>query len=145
MIQKIDRRLLSHWGRMALASVAAAVLLSGCGGGGGGGGGGGITSPQAQTTTITGQLQDKSTSNVLPGRTVTVQNTSLSAISDPQGNFTINSVPVTSITLSVVDSNGTSDGVTGPIDLSKVGGNPKNIGVVVLDIYGNGPPAPPGG
>ena len=112
MIQRNDYRMLTHWGRITLAGIAAAVLLTGCGGGGGGGSTGGSSS---STATVTGQLKDTTTSNVLPNRTVTVENTTLSAVTDAQGDFTISSVPVTSITLSVTDSNGTSDGDRWPI------------------------------
>lgn len=142
----LDHRILSHWGRVALAGIAAAVLLAGCGGGGGGGGSsstsGGGTS--GGTATITGHLIDKTTTNVLPNRTVTVQGTSLNGVSDASGNFAISSVPVTTITLSVVDSNKSPNGTDGPIDLSKVNGNPKNLGTIVLDVSGSAPPPPPG-
>ena len=143
MTQRNNRRMRAHWGRTALAGMAVVALLTGCGGGGGGGGS--TTTTQAQTASVTGQLKDQTTSNVLPNRTVAVANTSLTAVSDAQGNFTLSSVPVTSITLNVTDSNGTSDGTAGPYNLSSISGSTKNIGVVTLNIYGSGggPPAPP--
>ncbi len=134
---------LSAWGRMALAGIAALVLLTGCGGGGGGGGGGGASQPQS--VTVTGTLKDKSTSNVLPNRTITVQNTSLTGTSNSSGVFSISSVPVGTITLVVKDSNGTSDGSSSAINLSNFSGDPRNVGTIVLDVNGTGPPKPPGG
>jgi hypothetical protein len=76
---------------------------------------------------------------VLPNRTVSIENTSLTATSDSTGTFTISSAPVESITLSIVDSNGTSDG-TATYDLSKYSGNPRNIGIVSLDLSKIPPP-----
>jgi hypothetical protein len=140
MTNLFQGRGLASWGRIALAGVAAAVLMTGCGGGGGGGGNndGGNN---GQTVTITGKLEDKTTSNVLPNRTVAIQGLSLSATSDSSGNFTINTVPVQSVILSITDSNGVSDG-TVTYDLSKYSGNPRNIGIVTLDLS-NLPPPPP--
>jgi hypothetical protein len=147
MMEVFQRRGLASWGRIALAGIAAAVLMTGCGGGGGGGGSsttGGTTTGggSTQTVSVTGVLKDKTTGNVLPSRTVSVENTSLSATSDSTGTFTIGSVPVESITLSIVDSNGTSDG-TATYNLSSYSGNPRNIGTVTLDVSSDGGPPPP--
>lgn len=134
-----ERFRLSAWAGMMLAAIAAFALLTGCGGGGGGSG-----SSQPQTVTVTGTLQDKATGLALPNRTVTVQNSSLSGTSNSSGVFSINNVPVSTITLTVKDSNGTSDGNSSAINLSNLSGNPRNVGIIQLAVNGTGPPSPPG-
>jgi hypothetical protein len=145
MMRFLERRRFAFRAPLALAAAAVAVLLAGCGGGGGGGsssGGGGGT---PKTVTITGTLQDKSTGILLPNRTVTVRNTSLSGTTNTQGQFSIGSVPVTTITLDVKDSTGTSDGSSSAIDLSKISGTTRNVGTIQLDVSGTSPPPPPTG
>ena len=133
---------------LALAAIATAVLLAGCGGGGGGGGstsggGGGTTTPL--TVTVTGTLQDKSTGILLPNRTVVVHGSSLSGTSNTQGQFTIGSVPITTIVLDVTDNTGTADGSSAAIDLSKISGTTRNVGTIQLNVSGSSPPPPPAG
>jgi hypothetical protein len=93
--------------------------------------------------TVTGTLQDSSTGILLQNRTVTVSGTSLTGTSNSAGVFSIASVPVTTIILTVTDSNGASDGSSSAINLAKLSGNPRNVGTVSLDVTGSSPPPPP--
>lgn len=128
-------------------------LLAGCGGGGGGGsssptgGGGGNTggTPQPSTASITGVLQDKATSTLLPGRTVTVQGTSLAGVTDGNGAFSIGNVPTSSVVLVIVDAAGVSNG-TYSVDIGALSGSPRNLGTIQLAVSAGGlspPGAPP--
>jgi len=143
-------KMMHRWACAPMLAVMAAGLLTGCGGGGGGGsttatggsGGGGGSTTQTSTASITGVLQDKATGLLLRGRTVTVQGTSLAGVSDSNGAFSIANVPTTSVTLVIVDASGTPNGMYS-VDISKIGGSPRNIGTIQLAVSGNGT-APPG-
>ncbi len=139
---------LRRWACAPVLAVMTASLLAGCGGGGGGGGGsapnpgsGGPTNTQS-TASITGVLQDKATGFLLPGRTVTVQGTSLAGVTDSNGAFAIANVPTRSITLVITDAGGTPNG-TFSVDISKIGGSPRSLGTIQLTVSGGGM-APPG-
>lgn len=135
---------MQRWACAPLLAVMTASLLAGCGGGGGsstpGTGGGGVVQPS--TASIVGVLQDKATGILLPGRTVTVQGTSLTGISDGNGAFAIGSVPLSSVTLVIVDAAGATDGMYS-VDIGKISGNPRNVGTIQLAVSTSGPPAPP--
>lgn len=145
-----------RWICAPLLAVMAASLLAGCGGGGGSStsstgngnsgsnGGNGSTGSNSQTSTasIVGVLQDKSTGTLLPGRTVTVQGTSLTGVTDSNGAFSIANVPTVSVTLVVIDAGGTPNG-SYSVDISKIGGSPRNLGTISLDVSKGGL-APPG-
>ncbi len=123
-------------------------LMTGCGGGGGGGSTSPITNPipgpvQSNTATISGVLQDKASGTLLPGRTVTVQGTSLSGTTDSNGAFAIANVPTTTVTLVIVDASGAPNG-TYSADISKISGSPRNLGTIQLTVSG-GVGSPPGG
>ncbi len=131
----------SRWLCGPVVLLMAGGLLAGCGGGGGGSSSPTNNNPQGQTATITGQLQDQGTGILLGSRTITVQGTSLSGTSDSNGNFSIANVPVGPVVLLVKDVNGTSDGQV-TVDISKISGNPRNLGTVKL-MLSTGVPAPP--
>lgn len=145
MISFFEQSRFGKFTKIALACAAVVALLAGCGGGGGGGGNdGGGGGGGGSTATITGQLKDKASSSPLPNRTVTVQGTKLTGISNSTGQFTITGVTVGTISLSIVDSNGTSDGSSGAINLNSISGTTKNVGVILLNVTaGPGPPPPP--
>lgn len=135
---------IQRWACAPLLAVMTAGLLAGCGGGGGG------TIPitpvpgptQPSTASITGVLQDKATGTLLSGRTVTVQGTGLAGVTDGNGAFSIANVPLSSVTLVIIDAAGASDGFYS-VDVSQVSGNPRNLGVIQLAVSTGGPPAPP--
>lgn len=138
-----------RWACAPVLAVMVTGLLTGCGGGGGGGsvtnpgsGGGGGGTTQSSTASITGVLMDKATGNVLPGRTVTVQGTSLAGVTDGNGAFAIGNVPTTSVTLVIVDASGSPNGMFS-VDISKISGSPRNLGTIQLTVSGGGM-APPG-
>jgi hypothetical protein len=140
MISLVRRHQLGVWVRVLLAVTAALALLAGCGGGGGGGGstGGGTT---AGVATLTGTLQDKTTGILLQNRTVTVQGTGLSGVSNAQGQFSIAGVPTTTVTLIVTDSVGVQDG-TIVVNVGRLsGGATRTAGSLILDL--GALPAPP--
>lgn len=148
--RKADK--MKHTQRWACACALAVMttgLLAGCGGGGGGSSsstpimGGGGSNPQTSTATIVGVLQDQATGTLLAGRTVTVQGTGLTGLTDNNGAFSIGSVPIASVTLAIIDASGTSDG-TYSVDISKVSGSPRNLGTIKLAVSGGGM-TPPGG
>lgn len=145
---------------LTLLAVLAAALatLAGCGGGGGGGGDGspsttgtttgvsttGTTTGTANAPyTLTGTLKDTSTSTPLSNRTVSVAGTALSGTTDANGVFSIaNVTAVSTISLQVKEvSSGALDGSVS-VDTSKFSGNPRNIGVVTIDLSGLPPPPP---
>ncbi len=136
-----------RWACACALAVMTTGLLAGCGGGGGGSSsstpitGGGGSNPQTSTATIVGVLQDQATGILLPGRTVTVQGTGLTGVTDNNGAFSIGSVPIASVTLAIIDASGTSDG-SYSVDISKVSGSPRNLGTIKLAISGS-VPAPP--
>ncbi|MDQ2687380.1 MAG: carboxypeptidase-like regulatory domain-containing protein, partial [Armatimonadota bacterium] len=112
----IRRGMRPGWSSVLLACLAAIALLAGCGGGGGGGstGGGGVT---PATVTVTGTLKDTTTGILLANRTVTVQGTALTGVTNAQGQFSIAGVPATTITLVIKDSVGSVDG-TIPVNVA---------------------------
>lgn len=136
-----------RWAFAPILAVMVSGLLAGCGGGGGGsssGGGSPGGSAPSSTASITGILQDQATSIVLPGRTVTVQGTSLSGTSNGNGAFSIANVPVGSVTLVIVDATGTANGMYS-VNISSLSGSPRNLGTIKLAVSTNPPPAPPHG
>ncbi len=147
MINKAAQR----WACASALAVMTTGLLAGCGGGGGGGGStsstgtttgstGGTT--QASTASIVGVLQDKATGTLLPGRTVTVQGTGLAGVTDSNGAFSIANVPTTSVTLVIVDASGSPNG-TYSVDISQIGGSPRNVGTIELVVSTGTPPGVP--
>ncbi len=140
-----------RWACAPVLAVMVTGLLAGCGGGGGGSSspatGGGNPGPPPtsipSTASITGVLQDKTTGTLLPGRTVTVQGTSLAGVTDGNGAFSIANVPITSVTLVIVDASGTANG-NFSADISKISGSPRNLGTIQLTVSG-GTGTPPGG
>ena len=135
-----------RWILAPILAVMVTGLLAGCGGGGGGGSSSGTVttggSTQATTATVTGVLQDQATGILLSGRTVTVQGTSLSGVSDSNGSFSIANVPIGSITLVIVDSAGAADG-TFSVNLNSISGSPRNVGTIKLSVSMSAPPPPP--
>ncbi len=137
------RMVMRRWACVPVLAILVTGLLAGCGGGGSG------SSPvmggpaQPSMVTITGVLQDQTSGNFLPGRTVTVQGTGLAGVTDGSGAFSIANVPVASVTLVIVDAAGSSNG-TYSVDLSTIGGSPRNLGTIKLAVSG-GAGAPPGG
>lgn len=137
-----------HGASFSICAAALAVLctmvFAGCGGGGGGStppGGTPPGIPPATTATITGVLQDQPTSTLLVNRTVTVQGTTLSGISNSQGQFSIAGVPLSSITLIIRDSNGAANGQY-TVNVSTLSGSPRNLGTILLNVSGSVPPPP---
>jgi len=128
----------SVWVRVLLASLAALALLAGCGGGGGGGGSAGGTTGGGGTTgntvTLSGTLQDKTFGYPLGGRTVAVQGTGLTGVTNAQGQFSIAGVPATAVTLVITDDLGVQDG-TLAVNVGRLsGGAARSAGTLVLDL-----------
>jgi CarboxypepD_reg-like domain len=131
-----------------------ALSTSNCGGGGGGGSGSSPNSsptpspaPSASptptvspaTSTVSGMLTDSVTKQPLPGITVAVQSTSLNAVTDTNGAFSIPGVPTGSQTLVFTNSVG---GAVGTQAIT-VTGTTTNVGTITVPGQGNPPPAPP--
>jgi len=124
------------WDRRARLLPALSILgsivigLVGCGGGGGGSSSGG------GSTRITGVVQDRQTSDPIPGATVKVGSTS--AKTDANGAFDLSVAPG-NVTVTI-----TAPGYqTGTFSAVADEGVRTNIGVLTLLNGDNNPPSPP--
>lgn len=92
--------------------------------------------------TLTGTLQDTTTHYVLPNRTITVQVSGVTVAhgtTNAAGQFAIALVPTVSVTLVIVDFNGSANGTVAE---NLAGGNGA-LGVILLDLSHVPPPPVP--
>jgi hypothetical protein len=119
--------------RLLLSLFISGIFITslvGCGGGGGG------SSSSSGSTRITGVVQDRQTSDPIPGATVKVGGTS--ARTDANGSFDLTVAPG-NVTVTI-----TAPGYqTGTFSAVADEGLRTNVGVLTLLNGDNNPPAPP--